>query len=53
MQKSALVKSSKYAWMICAMLVLMQFIYAGITLSTVTLYMEPILAEHPGLARTA
>lgn len=53
MQKSSLVKSSNYAWMICAMLILMQFVYAGITLSTVTLYMEPILAEHPGLARTA
>ena len=53
MKKSGLVKSSNYAWMVCAMLVLMQFIYAGITLSTVTLYMEPILAEHPGLARTA
>lgn len=31
----------------------MQFVYAGLTLSTVTLYMEPILAAHPELSRTA
>ena len=39
MQKSGLVKSSKYAWVVLILLVLMQFVYAGITLSTVTLYM--------------
>lgn len=53
MQKSGLVKSSNYAWGVMVLLILMQFIYAGITLSTVTLYMEPILAAHPELSRTA
>lgn len=53
MKNSSLIKSTRYAWVILFMLVLMQFIYAGITLSTVTLYMEPILAEHPNLSRTA
>lgn len=52
MQKG-LVKSSNYAWGVLFLLILMQFVYAGITLSTVTLYMEPILAAHPGLSRTA
>lgn len=53
MQKSNLVKSTKYAWVVLIMCILMQFMFAGITLSTVTLYMEPILAEHPGFSRTA
>lgn len=53
MQKSGLVKSSKYAWVVLILLVLMQFVYAGITLSTVTLYMEPILNAHPEVSRTA
>lgn len=53
MQKSSLVKSSKYAWGVLILLILMQFVYAGLTLSTVTLYMEPILAAHPELSRTA
>lgn len=53
MQKTGLVKSSKFAWVVLAMCTLMQFIYAGITLSTVTLYMEPILAEHPNVGRVA
>lgn len=53
MQKSSLVKSSKYAWGVLVLLILMQFVYAGLTLSTVTLYMEPILAAHPELSRTA
>jgi len=35
------------------LLTLMQFVYAGLTLSTVTLYMEPILSAHPELSRTA
>lgn len=53
MQKSGLVKSSNYAWGVLVLLILMQFVYAGLTLSTVTLYMEPILAAHPELSRTA
>lgn len=53
MQKSGLVKSSKYAWVVLILLVLMQFVYASITLSTVTLYMEPILNAHPEVSRTA
>lgn len=53
MQKKGLVKSSNYAWGILVLLILMQFIYAGITLSTVTLYMEPILAAHSEVSRTA
>ena len=52
MQKG-LVKSSNYAWGVLFLLILMQFVYSGLTLSTVTLYMEPILAAHPGLSRTA
>lgn len=52
MQKG-LVKSSNYAWGVLFLLILMQFVYAGITLSTVTLYMEPILAAHPEVSRTA
>ena len=53
MNNKGLVKSSKYGWVILFLLMLMQFVYAGITLSTVTLYMEPILADHPELSRTA
>ncbi|MCF0137559.1 MAG: MFS transporter [Oscillospiraceae bacterium] len=53
MQKSKLVKSSSYAWVVMILLIFMQFIYAGLTLSTVTLYMEPILAAHPNISRTA
>ena len=53
MQKSGLVKSSNYAWVVLILLILMQFVYAGLTLSTVTLYMEPILEAHPEVSRTA
>lgn len=52
MQKSKLVKGSGYAWVVLGLLILMQFVFAGITLSTVTLYMEPILSEHPTVSRT-
>ena len=52
MQKG-LVKSSNYAWGVLFLLILMQFVYSGLTLSTVTLYMEPILAAHPEVSRTA
>ena len=41
--KTGIVRSSKYAWVVFILLCLMQFVYAGITLDTVTLYMEPIL----------
>ena len=51
MQKSGLVKSSNYAWVV--LILLIQFVYAGLTLSTVTLYMEPILEAHPEVSRTA
>lgn len=53
MNKNGLVKSSNYAWCVMVLLTLMQFVYAGLTLSTVTLYMEPILSAHPELSRTA
>lgn len=53
MNKTGLVKSSNYAWCVMVLLTLMQFVYAGLTLSTVTLYMEPILSAHPELSRTA
>lgn len=53
MQNRGLVKSSNYAWGVLVLLILMQFVYAGLTLSTVTLYMEPILAAHPEVSRTA
>ena len=53
MNRNGLVKSSNYAWCVMVLLTLMQFVYAGLTLSTVTLYMEPILSAHPELSRTA
>ena len=53
MNRNGLVKSSNYAWCVMILLTLMQFVYAGLTLSTVTLYMEPILSAHPELSRTA
>ena len=53
MNKNGLVKSSNYAWCVMVLLTLMQFVYAGLTLSTVTLYMGPILSAHPELSRTA
>ena len=53
MNRNRLVKSSNYAWCVMILLTLMQFVYAGLTLSTVTLYMEPILSAHPELSRTA
>lgn len=53
MNRNGLVKSSNYAWCVMILLTLMQFVYAGLTLSTVTLYMQPILSAHPELSRTA
>ena len=53
MQKSGLVKSSNYAWVVLILLILMQFVYAGLTLTTVTAYMAPILEAHPEVSRTA
>ena len=53
MNRNGLVKSSNYAWCVMILLTLMQFVYAGLTLSTVTLYMGPILSAHPELSRTA
>lgn len=53
MNRNGLVKSSNYAWCVMILLTLMQFVYAGLTLSTVTLYMDPILSAHPELSRTA
>ena len=53
MNRNGLVKSSNYAWCVMILLTLMQFVYAGLTLSTVTLYMAPILSAHPELSRTA
>ena len=53
MNRNGLVKSSNYTWCVMILLTLMQFVYAGLTLSTVTLYMEPILSAHPELSRTA
>lgn len=53
MNRNGLVKSSNYAWCVMILLTLMQFVYAGLTLSTVTLYMNPILSAHPELSRTA
>ena len=53
MNRPGLVKSSNYAWCVMILLTLMQFVYAGLTLSTVTLYMNPILSAHPELSRTA
>lgn len=47
MQKSGLVKSSNYAWVVLILLILMQFVYAGLTLSTVTLYMNPSSKRTP------
>ena len=53
MNRNGLFKSSNYAWCVMILLTLMQFVYAGLTLSTVTLYMNPILSAHPELSRTA